>query len=346
MKEPPPTSSSKSFTSNKIVSRKSAAKDGGSPMQTMTKGALPNPVVASLKSSASSYHAIALSPCRDYAVLACKDTLQMIRISPEGLHLIKTIVAAPFFQQPTSNKATTGGVLDPGSLLNLRDFALGSRSTTVPPTSTLQNDTAVVITDVAWSTGRTPAATSEATKEGTMPHPPTEWHGKWEDVELGDRRRRLRTSMIAAAGSNGIIVLWNAAPLLDATGSTLTPTAILNQHNRQVNRLAWHPGNDLLLLSASQDWTVVLWEKRVQKMDAASKSHLPHRHSDVTPPAGRKSFFGALVPSTNSHYPHKAGMATKSATPISYQWHSRSTFAPKSEAVRDIQWSPFYEDGA
>jgi WD40 repeat protein len=312
----------------------------------MTKEEQRNPVVASLKSSASSYHSIALSPCRDYAVLACKDTLQMIRICPEGLHLIKTVAAAPFFQQPTSNKATTtsttGGVLDPGSLLNLRDFALGGRSTTVPSASTLQNDTAVVISDVAWSSGRTRSAVSNTEKDGSMHSP--EWQSKSEDGEFGDRRRRLRTSMIAAAGSNGIIALWNAAPLLDATGNT-APVAILNQHNRQVNRLAWHPGNDHILLSASQDWTVVLWERRAQKTDASSKSS-KHRSSDSSQPVARNSFFGALVPtsSSSSQYPHKS--STKSVTPSSYQWHYRTTFAPKSEAVRDIQWSPFYEDGA
>ena len=304
MKDPPNKSSSSPQSKGKNAATKGTNR-------------LKNPIVASLHATApssASYHAISLSPCRDYAVLACNDTLQMIRISPEGLKFIKTIVAAPFFQQ-TAKAAP--GVLEPGSLLNLRDFALGSRAT-VP--STAPNDTAVVvITHVAWSSGRTPT-----------------------DATAGDdRRRRLRSSTIAAAGSNGLIVLWPAAPLLDTAGGNTKPVAILNQHVRPVNRLAWHPTNDHLLLSASQDWTVVLWERRVPKKttDTAAQPSST-RHAE---PA-RKSLFGGLMPhssqSSNSHT-----LPTKSSSSPAYQWHSRTTFSPKSEGVRDIQWSPFYEDG-
>jgi WD40 repeat protein len=66
-------------------------------------------------------------------------------------------------------------------------------------------------------------------------------------------------SLIAAAGSNGIVAIWNARQLLFSQGnegsSTLAnqqPEAILSQHTRAVNSLAWHPKQPGLLLTASQ----------------------------------------------------------------------------------------------
>jgi hypothetical protein len=47
--------------------------------------------------------------------------------------------------------------------------------------------------------------------------------------------------LIAAAGSNGVIVVWTAETLLEGeSGQFPAPDAILSQPNT-VNRLAWHP---------------------------------------------------------------------------------------------------------
>lgn len=68
-------------------------------------------------------------------------------------------------------------------------------------------------------------------------------------------------SIIAAAGSNGVVAVWSVrnAFLLESDGSTSSsmvshqqPEAILSQHSRAVNRLAWHPRRPGLLLTASQ----------------------------------------------------------------------------------------------
>jgi len=71
-------------------------------------------------------------------------------------------------------------------------------------------------------------------------------------------------SVVAAAGSNGVVVAWHArtALLEDISGSTRSgqtppailgqPEAVLAEHTRAVNRLAWHSRKHDLLLSASQ----------------------------------------------------------------------------------------------
>ena len=93
-------------------------------------------------------------------------------------------------------------------------------------------------------------------------------------------------SLIAAAGSNGVIVVWTADALMESAGFATTastagttgaarsnvannkaaatgtgssssrahhlaaaPEAVLSQHVRAVNRLAWHPTRHGLLLS-------------------------------------------------------------------------------------------------
>lgn len=71
---------------------------------------------------------------------------------------------------------------------------------------------------------------------------------------------RYHDSLVAAAGSNGVIAVWNAKQAFFSEGSgessTLAnqqPEAILSQeHTRAVNSLAWHPKRPGIILTASQ----------------------------------------------------------------------------------------------
>ena len=90
-------------------------------------------------------------------------------------------------------------------------------------------------------------------------------------------------SIVAAAGSNGVVVAWHArTALLDDVGSggagtgmkaywshrneevdaavalVGQPEAVLAEHTRAVNRLAWHARQHDLLLSASQVKTFIV----------------------------------------------------------------------------------------
>lgn len=155
----------------------------------------------------------------------------------------------------------------------------------------------VVLTNVAWSIPQTVQGAGDTNRD---------------------------TSLIAAAGSNGVIVVWRAETLLaGGPGNPPAPDAILSQHVRAVNRLAWHPKRPGLLLSASQDGTVLLWERR--------KVATAQRESQNTSRQGF-SLFGSRSTQSNDQK-------------RSYSWQCRATFSPKSEAVRDIRWSKFYDDG-
>jgi hypothetical protein len=271
-----------------------------------------DPVVAYLSKQKSPhpYSSIALSPCRQYAVTACKDSLQILRVSPSGIRSIRTVICSPYFQQQLQRHDNDN--------LNLRDFAFGGignqRQQPQAASSSMIN---VVITDVAWSCGiRT--------------------RNDEDDADL-QKNSEKDQELIAAAGSNGVIVVWSASNLLDGIStnqqqqlSVQAPEAVLSQHVRAVNRLAWHPSKQGLLLSASQDGTVLLWERRKK-----TKGERDQTREEREKQKKFSSFFGKMMTSAG----------TASAKQQAYQWHCRSTFAPKSEAVRDIRWSPFYGDG-
>ena len=76
------------------------------------------------------------------------------------------------------------------------------------------------------------------------------------------------------------------------------------------------------ILCSLQDATVKLWERR----DMGPRVEPEQTHQL------RSWFSGAMS-------------SSRSQSSRSYSWHCRSTFEPKSEAVRDIKWSKFQDDG-
>jgi hypothetical protein len=407
-----------------------------------------------------SYHAIALSPCREYGMLACKDMIQLIRISPDGIQLMKAIVVAPYFQQQTTNSNSTsntpdssmfnrfnnnstsrsGGIgmnrstntsstsIESNSFLNLRDFALGggtgnnsnnirSSVSSAPQTSNNNPLMDIVITDVAWSnvdanntnklnntfppnrrdSVRTDITNSDHTDSDSASNSYNLDYSRrnatsdrqqqqqkqsllhQQDLAL-EKQKRLRSSMIAAAGSNGVIVVWNVETLLGlddsatptiatpaapsnksnmastttmktTNQSSIIPCAILSQHVHRVNSLSWHPTKDCVLLSASQDCTVVLWERRLKddpsKVNTSGNTVINNRSTDKVSNPGLKGFLGVfgVAQQQQQQQQFQSQSTPKQTQQSSYQWHCRTTYSPKSEAIRAVQWSPFYEDG-
>jgi len=173
-----------------------------------------------------------------------------------------------------------------GDALNLRSFAFGSNQQQ-PTTSFISN--VVSITDLGWSS-----------KEG-------------------------ESSWIAVAGSSGAVVIWSGESFLDSSsaatnshagqGYSTTPEAILQQHTRAVNRLAWHPTRPLLL-STSQDGTTILWETKTLTIQEQQNRS-----------AATFSFFGR-----------------PEEVPKEYCWKRKTTFSTKGDSIRDIKWSPHYPD--
>lgn len=370
------------------------------------------------------YTAISLSPCRKYAVTACKDRIQIISVNSFGLRLIKTILAGQYLQVPTTNSSTptTPTSVSSSRIGTIMDSSLFTRVDTNPsqPSSTTMIN--VAVNDVAWSNVPYPTNSNISSNEqsrkddsswtdiakdleddndddlqqqqqndyeashhttshgevaiatsGSSSHESTKGRKKHSGRRKNSFNRKpsenSRGSLIAAAGSNGVILVWNAETLLDLLTQTpsdsvasesqqqpqqnqpLAPDAVLSQYGRDINRLAWHPTKHGLLLSASQDGTVRLWERRKllpsdNENGPNDPNEIPASHdgasfNKITPRVGG-GMFSSL--SGNIMIPKQipVGPIPKKT---SYQWHIRTTFEPKSEAVRDIKWSPHYEDG-
>ncbi len=126
---------------------------------------------------------------------------------------------------------------------DVRDtFKLGVKQAPHPHARNSMGHGNVTITSVEWS-------------------PPQVGRGKVAGGDSGeDKGVRVDDSLVAAAGSNGVIAVWNAKQAFFSEGSgessTLAnqqPEAILSQeHTRAVNSLAWHPKRPGILISASQ----------------------------------------------------------------------------------------------
>jgi WD40 repeat protein len=157
------------------------------------------------------------------------------------------------------------------------------------------------------------------------------------------------SSVVAASGSNGVVVAWhNSALLGDATNSPSNnaqsglfhdrrersvstsssigqPEAVFLAHSRAVNRLAFHPtGNrPYLMLTASQDGTVKLWDRRASSAPVTDDKP----NAALTVPNMRTWFgFGTQITANRS-------LSTSTYATTS-NWHCVSTYTPKCEAVR------------
>lgn len=174
----------------------------------------------------------------------------------------------------------------------------------------------VTITDVVWSVPQN--GLDDLTSSA-------------DESQHGYRTDREADSFLAAAGSNGVIVIWNArfAFLERSQSNTMgyPPDAVKSHSSRAVNRLAWHPTGKYPghLLSASQDGTVKLWErKEATPKPADDKSRDAH---------GSRSWFGRQERARQADYSGR-----------SYTWECTKIFNPKSEAIREVRWSPFHDD--
>lgn len=173
---------------------------------------------------------------------------------------------------------------------------------------------------------------------------------------------------VVVAGSNGVIVAWNASSLLSAqssnsnsrnsmasphqraTSATFGPhEASFLAHSRAVNRLAWHPTGrrPYLLLTASQDGSVKLWDRRASSslsVHAESISSIGSNLSLAQPMA--KNWFGfGNFGASSSQAVQNVQLPPLSEPSRTATWHCISTYQPKCDAVRDICWNPLIDDG-
>lgn len=257
-----------------------------------------SPVVASLrKRSPTPYSSIALSPSRQHAVVAAKDTLTVLSVSPNGLSEIRSLRVSQQFQVPvTSDNSNRGSK----NMMDIRDtFGYPKQS----PSPQILTNANVTITDVVWS----PLFNVEGS-----------------DFEWSDE------SFLAAAGSNGVFCIWNSRHVFvkETSASTMPPDAVKSHSSRAVNRLAWHPAGKTQLLTASQDGTVNLWERKYTGTGTAGEGRVQAR--------GRTPWLGKRSDRSQSNPLNPSSQ--------SFSWECTKMFSPKSEAIRDVRWSPFHDN--
>ena len=341
------------------------------------------------------YSSIALSPDRRHAVLACKDSIRLVSIEPSGLALIKSVLMAPHLSSKAASVGAGATAATTSSALNPNNKP--SRFSLLSSPNPSENETSFMDAFGLGGGGRGIVGGGSGNSGGVGGGAPVgggHHHNQHtsETVTVTDvawsREYEGSYSLIAAAGSNGTIVVWNASSLLlgspranpssqggssapssgRASGGAkgaqrgglnspssshhhhqsmiVAPEAVLSQHSRAVNRLAWHPKLSLLL-SASQDSAVLLWERRRQTEEqetaaaAAADAEAIQQQQAMDDAHGMNRWFG------NKFLRGPSPVVSAAALPPrGYSWQLQSRFEPKSEAVRDIQWSPFYDDGA
>ena len=190
--------------------------------------------------------------------------------------------------------------------------------------------------------------------------------------KIPDETMKEDDSLVAAAGSNGVVVVWSAKRLLFSdSGKAPSPTkaggrfisknlassssaaflakkqrkqqpeGILNQHTRAVNGMAWHPTRSGLLLTASQDGTIKLWERRV----LARPSNNLHEENSDKKPQSWFSMVGGVVSGASRPGGRGSPTTDEDDDAIKYTWGCKTTFTPgEQDAVRDIRWNKLVPD--
>ena len=173
-------------------------------------------------------------------------------------------------------------------------------------------------------------------------------------VYVGDESVGLDSTVVAAGSNNGVIAAWSASSLLgsqDSSESTgvsglfganrksqmlsqsaiAQPEAAFVAHSRSITRLSWHHTRAYLMLSASQDGTVKLWDRRAT---SGGNSAGPSSNTQIN----SKSWFGGFGNSAPSSRPQTMSPAQTA------MWHCISKFQQKGEAIRDVKWSPHRDE--
>lgn len=277
---------------------------------------LPVEVTASLsRQLPNPYSSLCLSPDQTYAVTACKDTLQLLRLADGEVTLVKTTPVGHHFDPSRMNRTIQDQQQSQHHSSPFSVFASQpqqQQSGMVPSLPRQHHQLHLVLTDVAWNC-----------------------------VSPDDNSN---SSLIAAAGSNGVIVVWQASSFLNL--SVPMPEVILTQHTRAVNRLTWHPSRPDLLCSGGQDGVVLLWQRMESEegegLAATDAEEQNSKTSDSTDPTSRSkegsSSSWSLFFMGKGKRPEMQP-SSKTTTPSTVSWQQRGLFEPKSEAVRDVQWN-------
>jgi hypothetical protein len=314
--------------------------------------------VAAAAEQQQPYVALGLSPCRLYAVAARKDTIVVLDISPSGQRTMtvrRSIGGISTFLETAATTASSSKshsshhhhYIEPAATLNLRTFGYGGGrgggGVVAPPVAAAAgsgNSAAVAhITEVSWGNDNLIAV---AGSNGAI----LVWSKQILLLNSQQQQQPEKTSVRGVkSGGNGKGVMVN--------NNRLSPEAVFPQlHIRAINRLSWHPTMPNVLLSASSDGTVILWEPVDSSGTAATTTTSTtttaatddQQHLSNKSP-GRFSFgFGGGGNNNAGSSAKRQQQEQQQQQPL-LRWQSRGIFKPKGDGVKDVRWSPHHRDG-
>eukprot|EP00536_Pseudo-nitzschia_multiseries_P002425 jgi/Psemu1/251619/estExt_Genewise1Plus.C_320062 len=260
-----------------------------------------------------SFSSLALSPKGRYALVAGKDTIQLVSVGPDGLKRVRSLKIAHHFY----NSAAETTASSQSQYSDVRGIFHMAAETSVTNMNMNMNMNMnqqfgnITVTKVAWSNNYAPAKLS-ALKQNTLA---LSQRGNDAAEETPPKTLGFHiASKKSSSSSSG-----SSATMLAKQQRTQQPEAILNQHTRAVNGMAWHPTRPGLLLTASQDGSMKLWER------------LPV--TNAQPPEGGDDNNTKQTGDDDDDDDRK------------YTWRCKATFSlGEQEAVRDIQWNLLLPD--
>jgi len=320
------------------------------------------PVVVAHLESDVPYSCVSSSPDGRLVIMGGKDTVRIVSLKPSGLKEVRSIRISQFFQAQRTSRNQIGGSSDKNRK-SVRDVFSAATAQNASPA--MIN---VDVSDVAWSICQTQDEDDQSIKLPDHLSTPelsaSRRNGKGDLQDYGhDTKndpfeaifsmpgdlRMADDSLIAAAGSNGTVLVWRACDLLrglyanrnkqadvykhfygnfgakpfDQSSSSIGyPEAVLVEHSKAV-KVAWHPHLPNLLLTASLDGTAKLWE-RSEDVDTDSFRQ---------PVESKWSWLGALSTSQFDD-----------AQERSFSWKCKQVFKPNCGGIREVKWSSFSDD--
>ncbi len=186
---------------------------------------------------------------------------------------------------------------------------------------------------------------------------------------LAEETMKEDDSLVAAAGSNGVVLVWSAKKLLFSDSGMLPPSTskggfitsktssaaflaqkqrtqqpegILDQHTRAVNCMVWHPTRSGLLLTASQDGKIKLWERKLlvrpEPKDEMGDKRTQEQQRSWLSMVG----VGGGGPRDGGRGGNAIGDDDDSRK---YAWGCRATYSlGEQDAAREISWNALLPD--
>lgn len=317
-----------------------------------------SPVVARLEEKSSQYTCLSPSPDGRLIILGGEDTAKIVSIKSSGLKEVRSIRLSKYLQATKSagnidDSSHVDNPLKNEQKRNVYDIFSNSASTN------MAKSVNVTISDVAWSHCQTqdknvgdflPPSDVTFKAENESGNPFQAVFAVPGDLTMAD------DSLVAIAGSNGVVLIWRACDLLrqsdshnrnqqdvlkqyysshqsgglfSSSDSIGYPEAVLVEHSK-ATKLSWNACDPTLLLTASYDGTIRLWQRKEKTVSDKDKTERKKKWSDwigeVSATLAASDFNGSLNSQT------------------SYSWQCRNIFKPNCGPIRDVKWNTFNED--